>query len=231
MRARGQLCGSRLSDSARHDSLPHAPDHQTHNAPDALTKGGYGGKEGEYRFVDSLVALDTVTGDLTELTPAGVPPTARAYHSWAAVGHVCYVFGGRNGRGILREDDPTILCAYDTLQVPPPAVGLWRGWGEGAQACIGGTGVWRLVFVRSLLHVMQADPPWLPDRLPPCRGTRLPAPRLAHLSAVTCAPARLHDPPPPFRMCGGRSAAAAARAARRRGPAVATARSRSVAAL
>jgi hypothetical protein len=82
-----------------------------------LPPGGYGGKEGDYRFVNSLVTLDTVTGDLAELSPFGVPPAARAYHTWTAVGHVCYAFGGRDARGVLPTEDPTLLCAYDTLQV------------------------------------------------------------------------------------------------------------------
>jgi hypothetical protein len=88
--------------------------------------GGYGGTEGAYRFVSSLVTLDTVTGELTELHPSGVPPTARAYHSFSTVGHVAYIFGGRAAEGVLSADDPTLLCAYDSLQVSNRV-----GWGAG----------------------------------------------------------------------------------------------------
>ena len=37
--------------------------------------GGYGGADGE--FLNSLVALDTAAGVVTEIVPAGVPPSPR----------------------------------------------------------------------------------------------------------------------------------------------------------
>lgn len=67
--------------------------------------------------MNSLVTLDTVTGDLTELHPSGVPPSPRAYHTFTVIGHMCYVFGGKNLDGVLAESDPTLLCAYDAVHV------------------------------------------------------------------------------------------------------------------
>jgi len=94
--------------------------------PPPAPKGGYGGTEGAYTFVNSLVTLNTVTGDLTELHPSGVPPTARAYHTCSVVDHVAYIFGGRGADGVLAAEDPTLLCAYDSIQVGQGGAGVGR---------------------------------------------------------------------------------------------------------
>ncbi|KAI8467037.1 MAG: hypothetical protein J3K34DRAFT_45907 [Monoraphidium minutum] len=92
-----------------------------------LVFGGYGGS-GEFTFMDSLVALDMATGGVAELKPSGVPPSPRAYHTCTTVGHVLYVFGGRQAGGLVTDGDPTILCAYDAMQ------NSWRALSLGAGA-------------------------------------------------------------------------------------------------
>ncbi len=58
------------------------------------------------------------------MQPKGTPPTARAYHSFNAIGHKCYVVGGRtSGDNLLVGDQ--LLCVYEVATnqwVSPGAV-------------------------------------------------------------------------------------------------------------
>jgi hypothetical protein len=83
-------------------------------------------------YLNDIVEVNTRTGVVRRLAPAGAPPDPRAYHALAAAGSCCLVLAGRAGSSRLVKGRQ-LVAAYDAAAnkwlAPGGWVGGWVGGG------------------------------------------------------------------------------------------------------